>query len=74
MVKRLKLKTNIIKEEYYTISSKELAKELGIKLKDDQYLDCQNILNSDDIIIYIKDNEVDDYDDYDAEAHESFYP
>lgn len=59
MVKRLKLKTNIIREEYYTISSKELAKELGIKLSENQYLDCQNVLSSDDIIIYVKENEID---------------
>lgn len=57
MAKRLKVKTNIIREEYYTISSEDLAKELGIKLKDNQYLDCRDVLNSDDIIIYVKDKE-----------------
>lgn len=57
MTKRLKLKTNTITEEYYTIPSKELAKELGIKLSENQYLECQNILDSDDIIIYVRDSE-----------------
>ena len=70
MVKKLKLKTNVIREEYYTISSKELAKELGIKLKDNQYLECSDILNSDDIIIYVRDNIV-DYDEFEGDSSEN---